>query len=80
MTPQLTEKIFSQGANTIFGLNKPDIKPGEKADLTVFDPNAEWVYLQTKIKSKSNNNPLIGKKLKGKAIATIKGNLIFAEN
>lgn len=80
LTPQLTEKIFSQGANTIFGLNKPDIKPGEKADLTVFDPNAEWVYLPTKIKSKSNNSPIIGKKLKGKAIATIKGNLIFAEN
>lgn len=49
----------------------PSIKVGEKADLTVFNPNLTWTYNETDIVSKSKNSPFIGKELVGKPIATI---------
>ena len=41
----------------------PKIAVGEKADLTLFNPNLDWIYEAKKIRSKSKNSPLIGKTL-----------------
>ena len=45
------------------------INEGEKANLTLFDPNIEWELKENDIKSTSFNTPFIGEKLKGKALA-----------
>ena len=45
------------------------IKEGEKANITLFDPEIEWEFTTKHIKSKSRNTPFIGEKLKGKALA-----------
>ena len=55
----------------IFGLPVPEIKEGEMASLTLFVPNAEFVFENYMIRSKSKNSPFIGKKLKGKVIGII---------
>ena len=47
------------------------IEIGKKADITIFDPNEEYVYTKDMIVSKSKNSPFIGKKLKGKVKYTI---------
>ena len=47
------------------------IEVGKKADITIFDPNEEYVYTKEMIVSKSKNSPFIGKKLKGKVKYTI---------
>ncbi|MBN2544075.1 dihydroorotase [bacterium] len=47
------------------------LKPGSAADVTVIDPGKEWVVKTAAFKSKSNNSPFIGNKLKGKVILTI---------
>ncbi len=39
----------------------PSIAVGEKADLTLFNPDIDWVYERKNIRSKSKNSPLIGK-------------------
>ena len=63
----------------IFGLPVPEIKEGEMASLTLFVPNAEFVFENYMIRSKSKNSPFIGKKLKGKVIGIInKGKAEFS--
>lgn len=49
------------------------IKEGFTADLTIFDPNIEYIYEKESIVSKSKNTPFIGKKLKGLVQYTIVG-------
>jgi dihydroorotase len=57
----------------IFGLGS-SIEVGSKADITLFNPEMEFTFDTTDIKSKSSNSPFIGKKLKGSVLATILGN------
>jgi len=56
---------------SILGLNSQTIEEGSLADLTLFDPNLKWTYLEKNIVSKSKNSPLIGKEFTGKPIAII---------
>jgi dihydroorotase len=50
----------------------PSLKAGSNADLTIINPNEEWIYTQEQTVSKSLNNPFYGRKFKGRAIYTIK--------
>ena len=58
---------------------KGQLKEGYDADITIFDPNLEYVYEKDSIVSKSKNTPFIGKKLKGKVMYTIVGGRIVYE-
>ncbi|MCS6974029.1 MAG: dihydroorotase [Cyclobacteriaceae bacterium] len=64
----LIEKI-AINPRKVLGLQQPVIEEGEKANLTLFDPGAEWTLDETTNKSKSKNSPWWGKKVKGKTIA-----------
>ena len=44
-----------------------------EADVTVFDPDCEWVFDRSRSASKSSNSPFYGWPLRGKAVATIVG-------
>ncbi|QKF92134.1 dihydroorotase family protein [Campylobacter sp. CCUG 57310] len=58
--------------------NKGKLAKGMLADIVIVDPDFEYVYDKNLNKSKSQNSPLIDKKLKGAAIKTIKsGKLVF---
>jgi dihydroorotase len=46
---------------------------GAPADITIFDPNLEWVVDTQEFASKGKNTPLAGERLKGKIMATIHG-------
>ncbi len=59
---------------------KGSLSEGSDADITVFDPVAEWTVEAGRIESKSKNTPLIGKKLSGLAVITIVGGKIRYEN
>jgi dihydroorotase len=41
------------------------------ADITLIDPNREWTFVETDIKSLSKNSPFIGKKFVGRVVRTI---------
>ena len=41
------------------------------ADVTVFDPDAEWIFNREETASKAFNNPFYGWKLKGRNFMTI---------
>lgn len=54
---------------------------GAPADVTLFDPNLEWVVDTKDFASKGKNTPLAGERLKGRVIATIfQGNLAYKDN
>jgi len=53
---------------------------GAPADVTIFDPNLEWVVDARAFASRGRNTPLAGKKLKGKVMATIShGKLVYKD-
>ncbi|MFA4836160.1 MAG: dihydroorotase [Dehalococcoidia bacterium] len=53
---------------------------GSPADITIFDPNAEWTVDPEEFVSKGKNTPLAGKKLKGKVLMTIvKGEIVYRD-
>jgi dihydroorotase len=64
----------------IFGLPVPEIKENEIACLTMFIPDAEFVFEENMIKSRSKNTPFIGKQLKGKVIGIINKSNIQLNN
>lgn len=52
------------------------LMPGALADITVIDPEAEWVVAPDKFRSHSRNTPFGGRRLKGAAAMTIVGGRI----
>jgi dihydroorotase len=56
---------------SILGIDGGDLKAGTRADITLFDPKAIWIFTEEDVKSKSKNSPFIGKEFTGKVIRTI---------
>jgi dihydroorotase len=76
---QLIEK-FSVNPRRILSLPAICIQEGERANLTLLDPNVEWTVDIQSFKSKSKNSPFHGRMLKGKAIGLINnGKTYFAK-
>ncbi|HEY8227801.1 MAG TPA: dihydroorotase [Pyrinomonadaceae bacterium] len=61
----------------IFGLeDRGTFRQGSHADVTLLDPQLEWVFDVKKSKSKSRNTPFDGRTMQGTAVATIVGGRI----
>ena len=58
----------------IFGLtDRGSLTQGAHADITILDPQLEWVFDVNRSKSKSRNTPFHGRAMHGAAVATIVG-------
>jgi len=71
----LTELIekFTVAPARLLRLAKGTLRAGADADVTVMDPEREWVFEREWSASKSFNSPFYGWRLKGRAVATIVG-------
>lgn len=61
----------------ILNLEAPALKKGKPANITIFDPDAEWTVDMKNFLSKSANSPFIGTKLRGKPFAVINNRQVF---
>jgi dihydroorotase len=64
---------FTTAPAKLLKLDKGTLRVGADADVTIFDPDREWVYAASSSASKSANSPFLGWRLKGRAVATIVG-------
>jgi dihydroorotase len=64
---------FTINPARLLNLNKGTLSVGADADVTIFNPDEEWIFQAADSVSKSKNSPFSGWKFKGKAVATIVG-------
>jgi dihydroorotase len=74
----VVEKLTSGYA--VFGVEEPHIEVGQKANLTLFDPNKSWEFQEKDILSKSKNAAFLSKPMKGKAVAVMHQNKVVYGN
>ena len=67
---QLVKKM-ALNPSQILHISRGTLQPGAHADVTIIDPNLEWIYTRAEIRSKSQNSPFLNRKLKGRAVMTI---------
>ncbi len=75
--------LMSIGPREILGLEPVKIAEGSVADITVFDPDAQWTVSADEFVSKAHNSGFIGAELTGRAtdvfvggVATLRGGQI----
>ena len=78
--PALISK-YTVNPATLLKLEKGTLTEGADADVTVFDPNTEWVYDAAASPSKSANTPFHGWTLKGRPTMTlVAGKIVWRED
>jgi dihydroorotase len=81
--PALVSKLTAEPARIIgekYG-KLGTLAIGTPAEITIFDPNAEWFVEPEAFASKGKNTPLAGAKLRGKVMATIyQGKLVYKDD
>jgi dihydroorotase len=68
LSVQQLVQLWAYKPRRVLGLPIPEIKPGARAELTVFDPTLAWTFTEKDIRSKSENTPFIGQKFTGKVL------------
>ena len=63
--------LISRNPRKILKQKTPHIQEGEKANMTLFDPNKTWRYQKEEIISKSKNTPFINYQFTGQIIGII---------
>jgi len=75
----LVEKMSCAPAR-IFRLAGGTLRRGNVADVTVFDPDAEWTVDPSRFRSKGRNTPYAGQKLKGRVhLTVVDGGVVFRQ-
>jgi dihydroorotase len=64
-------ELISEAPRRIFDLPKASIDKGNIADLTLFQPDLEYVFTENMIRSKSKNTAFTGHTLKGRAVGVV---------
>lgn len=72
-------RLTSYNPAQLLKIDRGSIEVGKIADITIFNPNEEYIYTKEMVVSKSKNSPFIGKKLKGKVQYTIVGGKVVYE-
>lgn len=72
---QLIDRM-TNGSYRVYSMEEAFVKEGAKADLVIFDPDAEWDFVNSV--SKATNTPFLGQRLPGRIFYTIcGGNIVY---
>ena len=70
---------MSAGPARIFGLERPRVATGARANLVLIDLEREWTVGEQPFRSRSDNSWLVGSKLKGGVGMTLAGGGVVFE-
>ena len=75
-------RLTSENPARIWGIypRKGALSPGSDADITIVNPQKEWVLSASNLKSRSDYSIYEGRKVKGKAVKTFLRGKLVAEN
>ena len=73
LTPMQMAEKMSYNPAKILGIDKGSLAEGKPADVTIIDPETEFVIDVETFVSKGKNSPFGGKKVKGRVMSTICG-------
>ncbi len=73
---ELVQKL-AINPRTILQMEVPTIKEGATANITLFNPNQEWVFGENDLRSKSKNTPFVGTTFTGKVLGVINNNQLL---
>ncbi len=81
LTPmQMVEKMSYNPAK-IIGIDRGTLLPGAVADITIMDPEREFVIERNEFVSKGHNTPFDGRKVKGRVVMTfVNGEIVYRED
>lgn len=68
---------FTTGPRAALGLPQVHIAEGEKAEITLFQPDLAWSVQENELRGASRNTPLIGHRLVGRPLGVINGTKSF---
>jgi len=74
---ELIVKKLAINPRKILEVEIATIAEGQKANLVIFDADADWEYSKANNQSKSGNSPFIGQNLKGRVLLTVNNNQQF---
>lgn len=72
ISPRRFVEIMTVNPARILGVTGGSLTKGEYADVSVIDPEQEFIFSKEQIRSQSKNSPFLGCRLKGRAILTLK--------
>ena len=70
----LVERLTA-GPARLFGLDAGTLAPGARADVVVFDPDAQWTVRAASFLSRGHNTPLDGATVRGHVVLTLAGGM-----
>ncbi|MEO5657407.1 MAG: dihydroorotase [Nitrospiria bacterium] len=71
-------RLLTVNPAAVIGSDRGRLAVGSAADVTLFDPHAEWVVDPARFKSKSRNTPFGGWKMTGRVIKTlVAGKIVY---
>ena len=71
-----TEQVIqwmTKGSAHVMGWELSPFDIGSPAEISIIDPNEEWEFTESHIKSRSKNSPMVGMTFKGRVVTTISG-------
>lgn len=81
LTPMQMAERMSYNPSKILGLGRGSLAEGKPADVTIIDPETEYIIEPESFVSKGKNTPFGGKKVKGQVVATIcGGEVVYARS
>ena len=81
MTPMQMAEKMSYNPARIIGSDRGRLEVGSPADVTIIDPDAEYIIDTMTFLSKGKNTPFNGRKVKGQVVATIcDGNVVYQKD
>ena len=66
-------ELLAVNPAAILGISAGTLSPGAAADVTLIDPEREFLYSEDQMFSKSRNTPFLGWRLQGRAVLTMVG-------